>query len=53
MNLDYHAMRAFADSWGLLALFVYFIAAVSFALRPRAKSIHKDAADIPFREHNQ
>ena len=53
MNLEYNAMRAFADSWGLLALFVYFVAAAVFALRPQAKEIHKDAAEIPFREHDR
>jgi cytochrome c oxidase cbb3-type subunit IV len=47
----YTLMRAFADSWGLLAMFVFFVAAVSFVfLRPSARQLAQDAAAIPFKE---
>ena len=50
MNLDYHAMRTFADSWGLLFMFIFFILVIWMALRPSAKQSHDDAANIPFKE---
>ncbi len=50
MDLDYHSMRAFADSWGLLFMFLFFILVIWMALRPSAKPSHDDAANIPFKE---
>ncbi len=50
MDLDYHAMRTFADSWGLLFMFLVFVLVVWLALRPSAKASHDDAANIPFKE---
>lgn len=45
----YTILREFADSWGLLAMFLFFIGVVLFTFRPGSKSIHSDAANIPLR----
>ncbi|MBL8791247.1 MAG: cbb3-type cytochrome c oxidase subunit 3 [Rhizobiales bacterium] len=50
MDLDYHSMRTFADSWGLLFMFLTFVLVIWMALRPSAKKSHEDAANIPFKE---
>ena len=46
----YTAMRHFADSWGLLAMAVFFIGVVLFAFRPGSRKNADDAANIPLRE---
>lgn len=46
----YTAMRHFADSWGLLAMAIFFIAAAIFAFRPGSRKSADDAARIPFKE---
>jgi cytochrome c oxidase cbb3-type subunit 4 len=48
--MDYETMRQFADSWGLLALFVFFIGVVVFTFRPGSRKSADEAADIPLRE---
>ena len=48
--MDYNDMRHFADSWGLLALFVFFVGVVIFAFRPGNRDHTDDAANIPFKE---
>jgi cytochrome c oxidase cbb3-type subunit IV len=48
--MDYEEMRHFADSWALLALFVYFIGVVIFAFRPGSRKHAENAASIPFKE---
>lgn len=50
MNLHYQLMRTFADSWGLLFMFLVFVFVVFRAFRPSAQQAHKDAANIPFKE---
>jgi cytochrome c oxidase cbb3-type subunit IV len=50
MQFDYHVLRAFADSWGLLAMAIFFVGVVVWVLRPGASSAYKDAASIPFKE---
>ena len=50
MNVDYHIMRAFADSWGLLMMFLIFVFVIFFTFRPSARKSHDDAASIPFKE---
>ncbi|MCA0432987.1 MAG: cbb3-type cytochrome c oxidase subunit 3 [Proteobacteria bacterium] len=50
MDLDYQTMRTFADSWGLLFMFLVFVFVIFWALRPSAKRLHDDAANIPFKE---
>ena len=48
--MSYEILRQFADSWGLLYLFVVFIGVIVYLLRPAAKQQAKDAAQIPFNE---
>jgi cytochrome c oxidase cbb3-type subunit 4 len=50
MELDYHNLRAFADSWGLLYMTAIFVFVVFWAFRPGSKRIGDDAAQIPFKE---
>lgn len=47
----YSLLREIADSWGLLAMMIFFCAAVIMLFRPGAKQLHKDASQIPFREN--
>jgi cytochrome c oxidase cbb3-type subunit IV len=47
----YTAMRQFADSWGLLVMFLFFIGANAFLfVRPFASKVADEAAAIPFKE---
>ncbi len=47
----YDMMRSFADSWGLLGMFLFFIATLLFVfLRPHSKTLADQAKMIPFRE---
>jgi cytochrome c oxidase cbb3-type subunit IV len=50
MDLDYHSMRAFADSWGLLYMMAIFLAVVVWVFRPGARKAGDEAAQIPFKE---
>lgn len=50
MELDYHNMRAFADSWGLVYMMAVFIGVVVWVFRPGSRKINDDAARIPFKE---
>ncbi|MHA1528028.1 MAG: cbb3-type cytochrome c oxidase subunit 3 [Alphaproteobacteria bacterium] len=45
----YSILRQFADSWGLLVMVIFFVGVVLYALRPGAKKLHDDSAQIPFR----
>jgi len=53
MEDTYTITRAFADSWFLLAMFLFFIGAVLWALRPGSRAAHADTADIPFRNEDK
>jgi cytochrome c oxidase cbb3-type subunit IV len=46
----YTAMRHFADSWGLLAMALFFAGVVLFTFRPGGKRLADDAASIPLKE---
>ncbi|WP_306259085.1 cbb3-type cytochrome c oxidase subunit 3 [Pararhizobium sp. IMCC21322] len=50
MESTYQSMRTFADSWGLLYMFVIFVIAVLWTFRPGSKKHSEDAARIPFNE---
>ncbi len=50
---DYSILRAFADSWALLALFGFFLGVVIWAFRPGSAGLHRDASDIPFRHEDR
>ncbi len=45
----YSTLRHFADSWGLLAMVLFFGSIILFTFRPGSTSVHKDAANIPLR----
>ncbi|MFB9982612.1 cbb3-type cytochrome c oxidase subunit 3 [Mesorhizobium newzealandense] len=48
--MDYNLMREFADSWGLLAMALFFIGCIAFALRPGSRGLADEAARIPLEE---
>ena len=35
--MDYNLMREFADSWGLVAMALFFVGVIVFALRPGSR----------------
>ncbi|MFA5581199.1 MAG: cbb3-type cytochrome c oxidase subunit 3 [Paracoccaceae bacterium] len=49
----YSVLRQFADSWVLLAMFIFFLATVAWAFRPGSRATHRDTADIPFRHEDK
>jgi len=46
----YSFLRQFADSWVLLALFGFFLAAAVWAFLPSLSKDRDDASMIPFRD---
>ncbi|WP_192249418.1 cbb3-type cytochrome oxidase subunit 3 [Mesorhizobium silamurunense] len=48
--MDYNLMREFADSWGLLAMALFFIGCVAFAFRPGGRTHADQAAQIPLKD---
>ncbi|MEM7067424.1 MAG: cbb3-type cytochrome c oxidase subunit 3 [Pseudomonadota bacterium] len=48
--MDYSTFREFADSWGLIYLFVLFIGVTLFTFRPGSKQRADEIAEIPFKE---
>lgn len=50
MDFDYQEMRTFADSWGLLYMFIVFVIVVLWAFRPGSKKLAEEAANVPFME---
>ena len=49
----YTLLRSFADSWGLLAMTLFFIGVVIFTFRPGSRRTHADIADIPLRNDDK
>ena len=49
----YSFLREFADSWMLLALFLFFIGVIVWAFRPGSTRVYSDVADIPFRNEDK
>ena len=45
----YSFLRELADSWVLLALFVFFVGTWVWAFRPGSREVHRDTSQIPFR----
>ncbi|HEV2898631.1 MAG TPA: cbb3-type cytochrome c oxidase subunit 3 [Pseudaminobacter sp.] len=48
--MDYNLMRAFADSWGLLAIALFFVGCIAFVLRPGSRRHADEAAQIPLKD---
>lgn len=51
--MHYDTLRHFADSWGLVYLFVIFLAVAAFMMRPGARRRAEDAALIPLRDNDE
>lgn len=49
----YSIFREFADSWMLLALFLFFFAVVLWVFRPGSRKTYADTAAIPFRNETK
>lgn len=50
--MDYHSMRAFADSWGLLFMMLFFVGVVVFVFRKGAGKRAEEAARIPLKDES-
>lgn len=50
--MEYESFRQFADSWGLLYMFVIFLGVVAMVFLPGAKKRAQSAAQIPLRDEN-
>lgn len=49
----YSFLRQLADSWVLLALFLFFVGTWAFAWRPGSRPLHDDAGQVPFRHEDR
>jgi cytochrome c oxidase cbb3-type subunit 4 len=49
----YSLLREIADSWVLLAMFVFFVGVIIWAFRPGSRKTHEDTANIPFRNEDR
>lgn len=49
----YSILREFADSWALLLMFLVFVGAIVWALRPGARAAYDDVSRIPFRNDDR
>ena len=48
----YTILREIADSWVLLLMFIFFLAAIIWAFRPGSSRVYSDTSDIPFRNED-
>ena len=48
----YSILREIADSWVLLMMVIFFLAAIFWAFRPGSTRVYKDTSDIPFRNED-
>lgn len=53
MHDTYGFLRHLADSWALLALFLFFVGTWAFAWRPGSRPLHDDAGQVPFRHEDR
>lgn len=51
--MDYNSLRHLADSWGLVAMFAFFIAMAIFIFRPGSKKQYDEAARIPLHDGSE
>lgn len=49
----YSFLRAFADSWMLLALTIVFLGIIFWAFRPGSRPLHDEAASSIFRNEDR
>jgi len=48
--MEYQQLRTFADSWGLLAMALFFLGVLLFAFRPGSRKSADEAAQIPLKD---
>ena len=46
----YTALRHFADSWGMLAMMLFFVGMILFVFRPGSRKNADEAARIPLKD---
>ena len=46
----YTLLRAFADSWFLLAMTLFYLGVCAWAFRPGSRATHDEIAQIPLRD---
>ena len=51
--MRYEELRHFADSWGLLALALVFLAVLLWVVRPGARRGYGEQANIPFKHDDR
>jgi cytochrome c oxidase cbb3-type subunit 4 len=49
----YGTLRSFADSWGLVLLFLAFVGVLIWVFRPGAKRHHDEASKLIFRNEDR
>jgi cytochrome c oxidase cbb3-type subunit 4 len=49
----YSFLRQLADSWMLLAMFLFFVGIIAWAFRPGSREVHDETANIPFRNEDR
>lgn len=49
---EYTFLRTLADSWGLLAMFLFFVGMVIWVLLPSRTPVHDESKTIPFRHED-
>tara|TARA_R110000782_G_scaffold167129_3_gene259089 strand:- start:9098 stop:9280 length:183 start_codon:yes stop_codon:yes gene_type:complete len=48
--IDYHSLREFADSWGLVFMGLVFLTLIGWTFLPGSRDRHRDAANMIFDE---
>lgn len=49
----YTFLREMADSWGLAAMFLFFVGAIAFVFRPGSKAEYAELAKIPLQNGSE
>ncbi|WP_372890898.1 cbb3-type cytochrome c oxidase subunit 3 [Rhodosalinus sp.] len=49
---EYTFLRTLADSWGLLAMFLFFLGVVIWVFLPGRGKAHEESKTIPFRHED-
>ncbi|MCB1380252.1 MAG: cbb3-type cytochrome c oxidase subunit 3 [Alphaproteobacteria bacterium] len=51
--MSYDTIRHFADSWALVAMFVFFVGVTLFVFRPGSRKQYEEAARIPLKNGSE
>jgi cytochrome c oxidase cbb3-type subunit 4 len=49
----YSLLREIADSWVLLAMFLFFVGVIVWVFRPGSRKTYEETASIPFRNEDR